>query len=342
MCFEKAFLAIVLCSCFSVVNLYAKQSNVYDNYKNEESTIKAETDQKPAHELEDEIGTKQSTKKIHFEFTTGLGISSSINNEYVFENSKMISKLEWLQYASPILNADAKLSFFNTFVQVEMIFAIPMKCGVLNDYDFLLTNSDAISKYSHHAIYLDKHFDLSFKTGYEFSFGNKDKVHFKLIPYTILLYRMQKWAAHNGYFQYPSSGKWTGNEEKQQVSGNIVTYEQSIFLPQLSLRFDVLLQKKWAFSVWFAACPYIISDTLDSHFLRNQQFFDTLRGGFDFTIGTQILYKKFLFSFTYEYLSVKNGTTHSGTIGNIGAFAKSNSTPGITSHKFTILASYKF
>ena len=286
----------------------------------------------PPHELNtpSDISDSSQKRNIYFHFIVGIGISSSINNEYVFENSKMISHLEWKQYASPVMQANARLSFFGAFVQVEMLSAIPLKCGILNDYDFLLPNSNAISQYSHHSIYLDKRFDFSFKTGYAFKIKR-----ITLSPYAQITYRLQKWAAHDGYLQYPAGGKWTGTEAKQELSGNIISYEQSIFLPQFAFRFAGQIANAWKLSMHFAICPYIVADTLDSHFLRKRQFFDTLRGGFAFTIGAQVEYKKFSISFEYEWLRVLNGTTQSSVIGNASSLTKDANTSGIKTHLFT-------
>ncbi|MBQ9239391.1 MAG: omptin family outer membrane protease [Treponema sp.] len=260
-----------------------------------------------------------------------------MSSEYVFENGKMISRLDWKQYASPVMNASATLSFFGAFVRCSVLSALPMKCGSLDDFDFLLAGSSLASQYSHHSVYLDKRFDFCAETGYAFTVGR-----YTLSPYAGVLYRMQKWAAYDGYLQYPTSGAWTGAELKQQMSGNIISYEQSLLLPQLSFRAACAVSETWHITAWFSAVPYAVVNTLDSHFLRSKQFFDSLRGGFGFSAGAAVSYKKFSASVLYEWLSIKDGTTHSSAIGNTAALMKDTSTPGVKNWLITVRVSYTF
>jgi hypothetical protein len=276
---------------------------------------------------------------IRFTFSPASGVCTGKVEEYVFEGDKTISRLDWQQYAVPMIAASGSLSIYNAFFKATVLSALPIQCGIMEDYDFLNSDPAVISQYSHHDVYLDKRFDLSAETGYQFSISK-----FSITPGTGITYRNHKWSARDGYLQYPVGGAWTGNEEKEQVSGNSISYEQADILPFISLKAGYEITPVWEIMLTGSVYPYMIIYTLDSHYLRNKQFYDSMKGGFGFTAGGSIRYKSISLNITYEYLSAMNGTTASGIIGitDSGLTVDSRYGAGTDSSLWTVWAAYTF
>lgn len=296
----------------------------------------AETNDIVSHDEKTNL-TGFKSNSIFFEFKTGFGVCSSITNELIFENDKTISKLNWIQYASPLCMVNGRLVFYNFFCEFLTSFCVPFRCGVLHDYDYLEKSSTKATQYSKHDIYLDKFFDLSSRFGYEFHINS-----WFIAPIVDVKYSMRKWEAHDGFLQYPTSGFWVGDEPKNYVMGNIISYEQSILLPELSLIVRKILPNDFSIFSSFTVCPYCVVDTLDSHFMRSKQFFDTMRGGFSIKADFGFSYKRFDFSFSHRYLKVLNGTTKSTPIGFEKPITKELSTSGVIGHEFQFGVSYIF
>lgn len=249
-------------------------------------------------------------KHIDFNFSGEIGLSGGVICEYVFKNERQISCLEWQQYISPMVYGEAELIFRKLFARFGFLFAIPLQCGILEDYDFLSGSSSVPSHYSYHTVYLDSQFQNIAIIGYYFSVYI-----FKLAPSFGIVYRFQKFSAYDGYLQYPQNGMWTGNETKQYVSGYGISYEQSMVLPIISINIQYNFNKLWNVNMLFSICPYTIIEAFDSHFFRKRQFFDSMRGGLGFSVKGRITYKNFFIRIAYTWLKVMNGTTKSSTIG---------------------------
>jgi outer membrane protease len=102
--------------------------------------------------------------------------------------------------------------------------------GRMEDYDFLIAGSNEVSHYSRHESYLDKDFTGTLALSYVIRLGV-----WNLEPGIGFSYSNRKWSAQDGYVQYPISGIWNGNEPKQSVSGTIISYEQALWFPFISL-----------------------------------------------------------------------------------------------------------
>ena len=160
---------------------------------------------------------------IDFTYETSIALRNSVTKEYVYEGEKCISRLDWIDNIIPILSFTGQGEFFNVIIRTRIDTAVPVKSGVMEDYDFLIEGDSAPSQYSRHDAYGDKDFSCMFETGYRFRFSG-----WEIPPALGFSYINRKWTAQDGYLQYPVYGKWTGDEPKQNIVGTVISYEQAV------------------------------------------------------------------------------------------------------------------
>jgi outer membrane protease len=254
---------------------------------------------------------------LDFSFDFGAGVKTARTHEYVYEGDKCISRLDWNDAAVPVVSFSGTLEVFNFFIQSGMTLTVPVQSGTMEDYDFLMEGSNEPSLYSFHDSYLDKDFSCSFALGYRFK--TKKWV---LSPSAGFSYYNRKWSASGGYLQYPASGLWTGTEPKQNLNGTIIGYEQVLMSPSVSLQAGYALTSRFALFASGNFYPYVWAHSVDSHFLRDAQFYDTMEGGmgYAFELGGAFSPSKnsamtFCISLQYEAFRNVAGTTASNVIG---------------------------
>jgi plasminogen activator len=212
---------------------------------------------------------------ISFSLASEGGAFGGTTHEYVYEGGKCISRLDWKDSAVPALSFSGQAELSGVFLRLEMTSAVPVQCGTMEDYDFLDAGSNETSLYSKHNAYLDKYFDSSVSLGYDLRLRN-----WRIIPSAGLGYRNRKWTAADGFMQYPASGLWTGDEPKQELYGPVISYEQAVWFPVITLKTGYAPSKRFLLWVSGSLYPFMWGDTIDNHLLRSEQFYDTLREGF--------------------------------------------------------------
>jgi outer membrane protease len=173
-------------------------------------------------------------------FDLSSGIKNSMTQEYVYDGEKCMSRLDWNNDIIPVLSISRQIEFLNIMVRTSIDSAIPVKSGTMEDYGFLMADSADPSHYSKHDAYLDKDFIGTFEAGYILSFRN-----WKLLPTVWFSYLNRKWTAQEGYLQYPVYGPWTGTEPKQTVAGTVISYEQAIWFPFISIEARYILKNRF-------------------------------------------------------------------------------------------------
>lgn len=173
-------------------------------------------------------------------FDLSSGIKNSMTQEYVYDGEKCMSRLDWNNDIIPVLSISRQIEFLNIMVRTSIDSAIPVKSGTMEDYGFLMADSADPSHYSKHDAYLDKDFIGTFEAGYILSFRN-----WKLLPTVGFSYLNRKWTAQEGYLQYPVYGPWTGTEPKQTVAGTVISYEQAIWFPFISIEARYILKNRF-------------------------------------------------------------------------------------------------
>jgi hypothetical protein len=212
--------------------------------------------------------------KAEMGFSAGLIFGNT--NEYVFEGDKAISVLNWQEETLPAVNFTGKLYIWRFFLDVTLLYALSLNFvnGKMEDYDYLIEG--AVSNYSMHNLYTDKHNNLSLKLGYKFIYKN-----FALEPCAAFSFYTRKWSAVDGYLQYSESGDetWNENMPKENVSGTVITYEQSIWFPSVGFTVSYAVNGRFTVSLNALIHPYLWVQAIDSHFIRLKQFYDTMEGG---------------------------------------------------------------
>ncbi|MDR0539630.1 MAG: omptin family outer membrane protease [Spirochaetaceae bacterium] len=267
-----------------------------------------ETEQRPA----------KPAPVFNWMFQTALGIKSAQTQECVYEGAKQISRLDWIDNAVPFAAFSAALSAFNITARFGLSLSIPVKSGIMEDRDFLIAGSNAVSHYSRHNMCLDKDFTCYAELGYVFKINT-----FYIFPAAGFCYENRKWSASDGFLQYPiGGGMWTGSEPKENIYGTVINYEQSLWYPALSLCAGYIYNQRFDFALYGSFYPYISAESMDNHFVRSPpvRFYDTITGGLGGKAGVYAafyLVKEIAFAAALEYetFTSAKGKTSSGTIG---------------------------
>ncbi len=239
---------------------------------------------------------------------TGLFFSTNILNtsEYVIirENEKVLSRLDWKNVIIPTVTS--QLSFSNQSWKAfsALSTSIPLKSGFIEDFDYLLPN-DEPNLYSKHDIYVDKFYAVKFGISKVFPtkyFG------FSISPGVTFEYSNCKLSGQDGFLQYPEYGYWTGAEEKKEVSATVLMYEYSFLKPQLNLDISYLSGNNGVIFA-FSYFPHNIISTLDSHLIRQIQFFDKNEGGHGFEVMMNVIYNKWHYFFSFSKSFYHSGLT---------------------------------
>jgi outer membrane protease len=249
-------------------------------------------------------------------FETSIAIKNALAQEYAYKDEKLISRLDWQNQSIPVFSCTAQAELFNFIVRTKIDTAIPSKNGVMEDYDFLIENTADPSQYSNHDAYIDKDFTATSEIGYGFRFSG-----WEILPALGFSYINRKWTAQDGYMQYPVYGIWTGNEQKQHISGTVISYEQAVWFPFLSLTVGYTFKNRFGFSLSGYMTFFIQSETIDTHFLRLLRFYDTMENGAAWGVSLKLYYfisqKQLAFFIGGGYSAISNltGNTSSSNIG---------------------------
>jgi outer membrane protease len=94
-----------------------------------------------------------------------------------------------------------------------------------------------------------------------------------------------KWTARDGYLQYPPEpaptySAWTRDTPRIYVYGPGILYEQEYYCPSLGLEVRVRPLAGLEARASFAGFPFVACNDLDSHLLRQLDFYGTFAGGY--------------------------------------------------------------
>ena len=230
------------------------------------------------------LGVVSPSGGLEIGFLFEAGVRTGITQELVYEGETRISQLDWIDRVAPIVGFTGQVVARNFFSRLGVSFAVPIRSGEMENFDFLIADSTAASHYSWHEIYLDKDFTVGIEGGYEFRLGN-----FHVTPSLGFRYHNRKWTASGGFLQYPVIGPWTGDEPMVGLHGPVISYEQAIWFPfaALELGFNHVFPR--GSRIRLAASgniyPHVWVEASDIHFLRNIQFYDSMSGGIGWRFG---------------------------------------------------------
>jgi outer membrane protease len=187
----------------------------------------------------------------------------------------------------------------------------------MQDFDYMLPSSDATSHYSKHNAMFEKHLELSPRIGYTVEF---EKGYIEASAG--FLFRNRKWSAVDGYTQYPTSGPWDEDVEKKDMAGVVISYEELMWCPTVSLAGGFTIKEHFEIGLSTTWYPYMFVNTIDSHMIRATRFHDKMEGGLGILAELSLAYYpkttdvlSFIFAAGYEGIFAEKGTTASGAIG---------------------------
>jgi outer membrane protease len=207
------------------------------------------------------------------------GVLFGQSREYVLlPNGSTLSRLDWDENGVPAVTVAGQLNVWNFFLAASVVAAIPAKSGLMQDYDWVLPDKTRNTHYSRHDASIDHHFDGSAKLGYTWRLKN-----WRFSPAGGFLYRTRKWSAANGYLQYGSytgpDAYLTGNEQKLNLFGTGVSYEQIMFIPFAGIEIGYRFNEQFELMLDGNIYPYMWIHSFDNHFLTGVQYYDLMNGG---------------------------------------------------------------
>lgn len=299
-------------------------------------------------------GETAGTGKNSFSVSVETGISGGKTGEIVYENGNLLSLLEWQEAANPFIRTTFGWEYFfkapekgpSFFAELGIKAVLPVISGFIKDYDYSAEGD--ISCYSLHNSKLEKHIEGNISAGVNFPLGNFDLSGAMGFFYSTRLFR-----GLNGYTQYPAGGEtWTGDEEKNYVSGTILSYHQDYYLPALIIKGAYNFTNNISTGISGIYYPYGFMNAVDSHHLRDIEFYDYvkavmgLRAGLFFNLkfpgSTNRIFSNLSLVFDYEFLYGGKGTNYQNYTGDYSgeAVLVPGVTPKTKSHSWSLSLKY--
>jgi len=246
------------------------------------------------------------------------GLMSGLVNEYVYRDDKQISRLEWDIETIPYIDTILTFSWKWFFAEGSITASIPANSGSMRNHDYLLPDSTALTNFSEHTAFLDRFIDYSLSLGFKTSF---DRLWF-ISSFGFQLSN-RKWTARDGYYQNANFGSvLQGNEPINNISGDVVTYEQKISYFFINISPFYHFTDSFRLGAQFMFYPHIWAESIDHHIIRRTEFYDVMHGGIGGSIGIfagikpfPIINFEFVIGCTYEKLFKQKGSITQRAVG---------------------------
>ena len=301
-----------------------------------------------------------------------IGIKNGQVNEYVFLKESnydcdKLSELNWEIknefYSGLKLNG----SYKNVFLEADFTAGFPLKCGTMKDSDWLNNSPSEVTKTSGHDYktcysesdnYIDYDISASLKTGYSFKLPELKKISAKISPFFEFEYQLFKFTAKNGTGWYGNAidgyyAAWNdeaeANREIINFSGDVISYKRQNFIFWLGSSIDFKLPKNFSVGAGFKFSPFVYSESIDCHYLRDLYFLDIVSDfcslfNCNFNTEYKIDSKKSIcLNADYLYMKTLRGKSYSS---NSQRWSKNNeledSEGGANQQCFNISLSFKY
>ncbi len=259
-------------------------------------------------------------KNNFVDISSSVGVMFGRASEYVYldyenyqgiENyNEKLSQLDY-EYAVPCLNLKIESRLFKYLhLGFDISTAIPMKCGIMQDYDWLNKEypshqwANELTNYSKHENYLDYYFDCKLNIGPHINILNK----VSLIPLVGFGFDIIQFSAYNGSYKYypeylvQHHGPYTPislESYEFDSSGKDIIYSQysSDGKGNPSVHFNIGLKYliKFIPRVFISgSClfyPFYSVSSFDYHISRNIDFLSVVNKSFKFDGNLRIVYK---------------------------------------------------
>lgn len=300
-----------------------------------------------------------------------IGIKNGQVNEYVFLKEPIydcdkLSELNWEIknefYSGLKLNGGYK----NVFLEAGFTAGFPIKCGTMEDSDWLNNNISASvtetsghnykTNYSESDNYIDYDISASLKTGYSFKLPELKKISIKISPFFEFEYQLFKFTAKNGTGWYGNItdgyyAAWNDEENRsiKYFSGDVISYKRQNFIFWLGGSITFNLPKDFSVGAGFKISPFVYSESIDCHHLRGLYFLDIVSDfcslfNYNFNTEYKIDSKKSIcLNADYLYMKTLRGKSYSS---DSQKWSKDNelkdSEGGADQHCFNISLSFKY
>lgn len=299
-----------------------------------------------------------------------IGVKNGQVNEYVFLKESnydcdKLSELNWEIKNEFYSGLKLNSSYKNIFLEAGFTAGFPMKCGTMKDSDWLNNNSREVTKTSGHDYktnysesdnYIDYDISASLKTGYSFKLPELKKISTMISPFFEFEYQLFKFTAKNGTAWYGSEtdGYYTAwNDEKNRsikyFSGDVISYKRQNFIFWLGGSIAFNLPKDFSVGAGFKFSPFVYSESIDCHHLRELYFLDIVSDfcslfNYNFNTEYKIDSKKSIcLNADYLYMKTLRGKSYSS---NSQKWSKDNelkdSEGGADQYCFNISLSFKY
>ena len=301
-----------------------------------------------------------------------FGFKSGQLDELVFlKNSDYdddkLSELNWEinheYYAGIKLNG----GFKNFFAETSFCAGIPSKVGGMKDSDWLnvlvtatITGAESYqykTNYSESDNYLKYDFSYNLKLGYIFNLPELKSLEISVKPFLGFQYKDIKFDGKNGTawygkFENDHYARWndTENQSVSSFSGKVISYERQSSIFWIGADSEFCFLEDFSFFAGFKISPYLYSESIDEHHLKNAGYLDVTPGffaAFDFLLGAE--YKiterqSLCLSAEYFYMRALRGDDYTKNLSQKKFSVNNKSSEvdgGAAEHYFTVSLSCK-
>ena len=250
-----------------------------------------------------------SKSDVEFSVSPHFGIMAGQLDEYIFsssDDSVQKSLLEWELKPLYCAGLKSKVGLKNFYLNADLNFSLPLKCGILRDSDW---NADGSTKIIYSELEEKNHFSFTggLETGWNFYFENPlhkkgSKSSFLVTPAASFYYSYFKIKSDDGY-GYFGGEDYSANGEEVAWNSPYATYHKTYginltreyFLIFTGIRLGMQITPEIDFSAGVFFSPFAYIATYDSHLRKEGSY--SLNG---FQQGS-FEYYKFDFLLSYRF-----------------------------------------
>ncbi len=206
------------------------------------------------------INSISYAQTAYLEINTGAGFSQGTISEYVYDNNRLLSRLNWNIDYVWYYHFSVALWYDAFFAEIQVHNGMNDKIGTIDDSDWVDDNNPSVkTHYSKHDNYLERY------ASYNGNIGFKGKINdfISLKPYTGFLYKSIKMSARDGYLEYPPGSP------KVPVYGVGIIYEQRYYIPFIALSSEINVTETIGILAGISISLFAFAEDIDNHVHRN-------------------------------------------------------------------------
>ncbi|MGQ9842804.1 MAG: omptin family outer membrane protease [Spirochaetota bacterium] len=206
---------------------------------------------------------------MHLDTIAGAGFLQGTIGEYVYENNRTLSRLNWNISNLLYYHYSLRLQYEYLFAGIQVQGGINDTIGTIDDSDWVDENNPTVkTHYSKHDNYLEKYTTCNCDIGFESRINDT----ISLKPCIGFLYKSIKMSARDGYVEYPPGSP------KVPVYGIGIIYEQRYYIPYIAFEGKLNLHDWWAITAGVAISLCAQASDIDNHVKRDLDFYDDFNG----------------------------------------------------------------